>query len=809
MYLTETLRSLPMKRILMRGPIIGTLALGLLLLLILPTGGGNERGHLLAHSLATPVAKLALTTLVADPAGKPPLTNGLVVPAATVVPSINKPAGAPSHGALLLAPQITFWYGDQQSFGQWGNPQPWINVLGNVTSGAGINTITYTLNGGTPQPLTLGPDTRRLAETGDFIIELAVTDLHAGANQVMVTATDQQHLRTTATMTVHYTKGTVWPLPYTADWGAAATIHAVAPVSDGQWSKQGATIRPLVLAYDRMIGIGDLSWQSYEVVVPVTIHGIDEAGYAYPSSGPGVGILLRWQGHYQETTEQPRTGWRNLGALGWFRWGLDGLGNPLAHGQMLGYDGVQITTNYQLIPAFELPYLMRMQVEAVANTGDWYRFKVWPAAQAEPTAWQMMGQGFVGEPERGSLLLVAHEADASFGTVEICPLQTGEANHFRPTVTVVGEGEVTFTPDRDSYRCGEVITLQATPASGWRLGGWSGAADGDQNSYPLALRGAQPVTATFVLDRPPLTYTLSLPIIGNGVVTHSPAQTSYLTGTTVVLTATAAVGWQFAGWELAPGDLITATATSIVLTSNRVVTATFVPRFYQVAVTGIGNGRVSRSPDLASYAHGTALTLTAQPATGWHFDGWQGQVISTTNPLTLTLVQNYAIAAHFALTEVNFDLIIEGDGTVAASVPPGVYPYSTSITLTAIPATGSSFLGWGGAISGQAPTVTLVLAGDQAVTARFGPLGHPLTLQSSGEGEILVEPAPPYRHNQRIQLRAVPRNGWHFHAWAGALAGHPNPTELVMDADKSVTAIFAADPIDNPDYQSYLPFVIH
>ncbi|MCB0186257.1 MAG: hypothetical protein KDE31_18435, partial [Caldilineaceae bacterium] len=365
-------------------------------------------------------------------------------------------------------PQITFWYGDEQPFGQWGNPTPWVNVLGNVTSTVGISTVVYTLNGGVSQQLSLGPDTQRLAEAGDFNIELAIADLHAGANPVMVTAIDTNDLRATATMTVNYTAGQVWPLPDTADWNAAATIHAVAPVVDGQWTKEGATIRPLVFEYDRLISIGDLSWQSYEAVVPVTIHDIDEEGYDFPSSGPGVGILMRWQGHFQEGAEQPRVGWRNLGGLGWFRWELDGNGNPLPHGQLLGYNGVQITTNYQLVPALELPYLMRMQVETVANGGDWYRYKVWPAAQTEPTEWQMAGQGYAGEPEHGSLLLVAHEADASFGPVEICPLTAGGDNSFHPTINIVGDGEVSLTPNRTRYRCGESVTLTATPAADWR-----------------------------------------------------------------------------------------------------------------------------------------------------------------------------------------------------------------------------------------------------------------------------------------------------------------------------------------------------
>lgn len=709
----------------------------------------------------------------------------------------------------LQAPQITFWYGAEQNFGQWGNPTPWVNVLGHITSTVGIRTITYTLNGGAPHALTLGPDTRRLAASGDFNIELAIAELQAGVNTVVVAASDSNDQHATATMTVNYTAGAIWPLPYTADWATAPTIHAVAPVIDGQWTKQGATIRPRVMAYDRLIGIGDLSWQSYEVVVPVTITAINPAGYAYPSSGPGVGILMRWRGHYQESTEQPRVGWRTLGALGWFRWELDGYGNPLPHGQMLGYNGVQLTTNYQLVPSLQLPYLMRMQVEAAADAGDWYRYKVWPAAQSEPATWQMVAQGFVGEPERGSLLLVAHEADASFGAVAVCPLVASGDNSFRPTISVVGAGEVTLTPDQPNYRCGEMITLQATPALGWQLGAWSGAAGGDQRHYLLPVRGAQQVTATFVLDPPPVAYTLTTPIVGSGAVTYTPVLATYGEGVTVTLTATAAVGWQFAGWDLGgAGDWVITPTTSIVMTSNRVITATFTPQAYHLYLTSVGQGSISRAPAQASYGYGAAITLTAQPPVGWHFVSWHGDVIGTANPLPLTMTQDYAIAAHFQRTELTFTATVEGEGTITTSLPAGRHPYGTVITLNASPAAGNRFRSWGGAITGTTPTATLVLDRNQTVIARFAPITHTLTIATTGAGEIVVDPPGPYRHQQQIQLQAKAHAGWHFQAWAGGLQGQPNPMQLTIAADQQVMAIFAEDVVEADDYRTYLPLIV-
>jgi len=67
------------------------------------------------------------------------------------------------------------------------------------------------------------------------------------------------------------------------------------------------------------------------------------------------------------------------------------------------------------------------------------------------------------------------------------------------------------------------------------------------------------------------TVTLTIHVVGTGVVT--PTSGTYIAGTTVPLTATAAVGWSFTGWS---GDLSGATnPTSITLSGNKTITATF------------------------------------------------------------------------------------------------------------------------------------------------------------------------------------------------------------------------------------------
>jgi hypothetical protein len=114
------------------------------------------------------------------------------------------------------SPVIDVWYGADQYFGHLGNPQIWINVLGNVSDPQRtITSLDYSLNGGLFLPLSIGSDTRRLYDEGDFCIEILYTDLQDGINEVVIRATNDLGQVTEETVTVHYEVGNVWPLNFT------------------------------------------------------------------------------------------------------------------------------------------------------------------------------------------------------------------------------------------------------------------------------------------------------------------------------------------------------------------------------------------------------------------------------------------------------------------------------------------------------------------------------------------------------------------------------------------------------------------
>jgi hypothetical protein len=67
---------------------------------------------------------------------------------------------------------------------------------------------------------------------------------------------------------------------------------------------------------------------------------------------------------------------------------------------------------------------MKFRVESVPQPSTYkaiYRFKAWPDSQAEPGAWDLVHSAIEGS-NAGSIALVSHFAEATFGNVSIVPL---------------------------------------------------------------------------------------------------------------------------------------------------------------------------------------------------------------------------------------------------------------------------------------------------------------------------------------------------------------------------------------------------
>ncbi len=420
------------------------------------------------------------------------------------------------------SPAISVWLGNSQKFGQIGNPQQWVNILGNVTGFDNTDTLTYKLNSGAFLPLSVGKSGTRLAADGDFNVEIDYKDLNPGNNTVVIKASDGIS-DTQETVIVNYTAGQIWPGNYEADWSSSSNIQETAQVVDGNWKLNGDStyIDADTWGYDRLLAIGDEAWTDYEVTVPVTVYGLDPLGFGGKSNGPAIGFIMRWQGHTNKAGEQPNVDWQRTGAIGWYRWSPD-LTEAL---ELRGYDW-QRGSDFSKVLEFNTPYIFKMSVQSVPGETAYYRLKFWKANQAEPSSWNLQGFSSETSSPAGSLLLVAHHVDAKFGKVTVKDLA---ALRLKVDVTVEGEGEIIFNPDQEDFAYSERVRVAAIPEYGYDFDGWSGDYTGMTNPADFRIYRDMNITAKFA-PKPPTN--LKVNIEGQGTVTQEPQQSAVPLGRT-------------------------------------------------------------------------------------------------------------------------------------------------------------------------------------------------------------------------------------------------------------------------------------
>jgi uncharacterized repeat protein (TIGR02543 family) len=144
--------------------------------------------------------------------------------------------------------------------------------------------------------------------------------------------------------------------------------------------------------------------------------------------------------------------------------------------------------------------------------------------------------------------------------------------------------------------------------------------------------------------------------------------------------------------------------------------------------TPSAGGTISRSPNAATYASGTSVTLTATPAAGYIFTGWTGDAAGSSSTVALTMDADKNVAANFQLqAPATFTLTTNASpaagGSVTQSPNATSYNSGTVVTLTATPAAGYAFVNWTGDATGSSASTTVTMDANKIVTANFQATG--------------------------------------------------------------------------------------
>ena len=347
--------------------------------------------------------------------------------------------------------------------------------------------------------------------------------------------------------------------------------------------------------------------------------------------------------------------------------------------------------------------------------------------------------------------------------------------HFVRTYTLTttsspsGGGTVT---GGGAYNTGTVVSVTATPNSGYRFDRWSGDCTGT-DACSVTMTAARSVTAHFVRT---YTLTASASPSGGGSVSGGGVHD---TGAVVTVTATPTSGYRFVRWS---GDCTGTGACSLTMSADRSVTAHFV-RTYTVHVRAqpLVGGTVTGG---GVYDDGTRVTIAATPEAGYRFQAWSGGC-GTSTPCAFTVNGNNFFIARFVRTyTLTTSASPSGGGSVSGG---GVYDDGANATVTATPNSGYRFNRWSGACTGTG-TCSVAMTADRSVTAHFTRT-YTLTTSASPSGGGTVSGGGAYDTGTDVTVTATANTGYRFDRWSGACTGS-GACSVTMSANRSVTAHF-------------------
>ena len=385
----------------------------------------------------------------------------------------------------------------------------------------------------------------------------------------------------------------------------------------------------------------------------------------------------------------------------------------------------------------------------------------------------------------------------------------------------------------------DAATAGPPPTPPYFFGGWGGSCSGTSVACATYITANRTASATFVANT---TNPLTVSVAGNGAVVGggincgagSTCDAQEPPNSSVTLTATPQSGYAFTGWT--DGCTGSQSTCTVQMDTARNVTATFeqlVPISLSVSGAGtVSGGGLSCGPGpqtcTGSVPPDSTLTLTGTPTSGGTVS-WSGcsstagaicSIDVTTNALSVT-ASFLGGTTPPPTSTYSLTLSVTGDGYVVSGGNPAIHctaaggtgcivnvQANTSLTLTAVPATGNSsdFHGpWTGSCSTfMTTTCTLTMTGPKSAGATFagGNTTYLLTGQVTGSGTIAGAGMScttaggtgcnvPQAAGATVTLTASAGTGASFTGWTGACSGTSATCSVTMSAAKSVGATFS------------------
>lgn len=285
-----------------------------------------------------------------------------------------------------------------------------------------------------------------------------------------------------------------------------------------------------------------------------------------------------------------------------------------------------------------------------------------------------------------------------------------QENRYDLNVDIEGRGSVEIYPDEYEYDPNSEVDLIADPADGWYFEEWKGCYSGTEEEVTITIDEDKSVIAVFKE-----LYSLELIVKGEGSTNPEEDIHLFEQDEVVTIVTDPTDGWYFEGWK---GDYSgTEEEITITIDENKSVTAVF-KELYSLEIMIEGDGFTSLTEGTHLYEPGEEVRIESDPAEGWYFEGWKGDLSEAEKNITVILYENKTVTAVFREYYI-LNLTIEGEGSTNPEEGSYLFEQGEEVTITVYPDEDWHFNKWSGDHTGTEKEITIIMDEDKEISANF------------------------------------------------------------------------------------------
>jgi len=234
------------------------------------------------------------------------------------------------------------------------------------------------------------------------------------------------------------------------------------------------------------------------------------------------------------------------------------------------------------------------------------------------------------------------------------------------------------------------------------------------------------------------------------------------------------------------------------MTANYVWTFTTIPQV-TLSSNPVAGGTTTGA---GTFAQGSVATVTATPNTGFTFTNWtnNGVIVSTSSSYQFTINGNKTLVANFAPVVAGKFAVTLSSSPVAGgkTAGSGSYKAGSSVTVTASPNAGFSFVNWtnNGVVVSTSSNYQFNLIANTSLVANFNAVQgsqFALTLSSKPVAGGTTSGSGSYNSGTSVTATATPNTGYNFVNWTnnGVIASTSSSFTFPLNANTTLVANFA------------------